>query len=161
MPFRLRRAVESLGVFRKPGYLCLMTDSLKWMMGLPFLWIGCSGPNTEHESASESIPLSGTISRSEVRIKEKWRPLVKINSKKPQKTPAFKVSGKEWKISWKNKSPGELIVILYDEDRPDYSEILVNVNAPDEDVIYLTGKGRFRLEVVGRQPYELLVEELR
>ncbi len=138
-----------------------MVRSLRWMVGAAFLWGGCGGPGADQAVESESIPLSGTISRSEVRIKEKWRPLVKINSKKPQKTPPFKISGKEWKISWKNKSAGELIVILYDEDRPDYSEILVNVNAPDEDVIYLTGKGKFRLEVVGRQPYELLVEELR
>jgi len=131
------------------------------MIGVAFFWAGCGGPGADQAVEPESVPLSGTISRSEVRIKEKWRPLVKINSKKPQKTPPFKISGKEWKISWKNKSPGELIVILYDENRPDYSEILVNVNAPDEDVIYLTGKGKFRLEVVGQQPYELLVEELR
>lgn len=135
--------------------------SARWILGAGVLWVGCNGPGTARVDEPESTPLSGTITRSEVRIKEKWRPLVKINSKKPQKTPPFKVSGKEWKISWKNKSAGELIVILYDEDKPDYSEILVNVNAPDEDVIYLTGKGKFRLEVVGRQPYELLVEELR
>jgi len=106
-------------------------------------------------------PLTGTIARSEVRIKEKWRPILKIKSQKPQKTPYFKITGKEWKIHWHNKANGELIVILYDETKPDYSEVLVNVSTADEDVIFLTGKGRYRLEVMAKQPYEILVEELR
>ena len=96
-----------------------------------------------------------------MRIKEKWRPILKIKSQKPQKTPYFKITGKEWKIHWHNKANGELIVILYDETKPDYSEVLVNVSTADEDVIFLTGKGRYRLEVTARQPYEILVEELR
>lgn len=109
----------------------------------------------------EPLPLTGTIARSEVRIKEKWRPIVKIISQKPQKTPPFRVTGKEWKIHWKNKAAGELILILYDTSNPDYSEILANTSTQDEDVIYLTGKGQYILEVVGKQPYEVLVEELR
>jgi hypothetical protein len=119
---------------------------------------GGVGPNSEE---STPPPLTGTISRSEVRIKEKWRPLLKINSQKPQKTPYFKVSGKEWRLHYKNKASGELIVILYDEAKPDYSEVLVNTSTADEDVYFLTGKGRYRLEVMAKQPYEILVEELR
>ncbi|MCX7606754.1 MAG: hypothetical protein N2170_05765 [Bacteroidia bacterium] len=121
----------------------------------------CTAPSLESTEGEQATPLTGTISRSEVRIKEKWRPIVKITSKKPQKTPPFRISGKEWKIHWKNKAAGELILILYDAHNPDYSEILANVSTPDEDVIYLTGKGQYLLEVVGKQPYEVLVEELR
>lgn len=109
----------------------------------------------------EQVPLSGTITRSEVRVKEKWRPLVKILSKTPKKTPPFRVAGKEWKIHWKNKGQGELILILYDANNPDYSEIIANTTSQDEDVVYLTGKGQYILEVVAKQPYEVLVEELR
>ncbi|MCX8112370.1 MAG: hypothetical protein N3E49_04125 [Bacteroidia bacterium] len=119
----------------------------------------CTSPETT--SSKEAVSLSGTITRSEVRIKEKWRPLVKINSQRPQKTPPFRVTGREWKIHWKNKGAGELILILYDAKNPDYSEILANTSTPDEDVVYLTGKGQYILEVVGKQPYEVLVEELR
>ncbi len=123
------------------------------------VWIGGCVDNTF--VPTESAPLAGTIARSEVRVKEKWRTLVKITSQKSQKTPAFKVSGREWKIHWRNKENGELILILYDEAKPDYSEILVNTSTVDEDMVYLTGKGRYRLEVVAKQPYEILVEELR
>ncbi|MCS7154089.1 MAG: hypothetical protein N2253_00120 [Bacteroidia bacterium] len=119
----------------------------------------CTAP--EASSPQDNVPLSSTITRSEARIKEKWRPLVKIVSQKPQKTPPFRVTGKEWKIHWKNKAEGELILILYSADNPDYSEILANTSTPDEDVVYLTGKGQYILEVVGKQPYEVLVEELR
>lgn len=119
----------------------------------------CTGP--EPASTEEHIPLSGTITRSEVRIKEKWRPLVKITSQTPKKTPPFRVAGREWKIHWKNKGQGELILILYDAANPDYSEIIANTSTQDEDVVYLTGKGQYILEVVGKQPYEVLVEELR
>lgn len=124
-----------------------------------FLLIACTSP--ESDSSPESVPLTGTITRSEVRIKEKWRPLVKIISQKPQKTPPFRVSGREWKIHWKNKAPGELILILYDANNPDYSEIIANTSTVDEDVVYLNGKGQYLLEVVGKQPYEVFVEELR
>ena len=142
-----------------------MKQPFRWIaIGIVLLW-GCEGQGlgTSQQSPEEASPppLTGTIGRSDVRIKEKWRPLVKINSKKPQKTPVFRISGREWKIHWKNKAPGELILILYDANNPDYSEILVNVSTPDEDVIYLTGKGQYRLEVVGKQPYEVLIEELR
>ncbi len=128
-------------------------------MGLGWLGVGCAGGVSNSQDATP--PLTGTIARSEVRIKEKWRPVLKIKSQKPQKTPYFKISGKEWKIHWQNKSNGELIVILYDEAKPDYSEVLVNVSTADEDLIFLTGKGRYRLEVMAKQPYEILVEELR
>jgi hypothetical protein len=121
---------------------------------------GCTGGLSQRDETTPP-PLTGTITRSEVRIKEKWRPILKIQSQKPQKTPYFKISGKEWKIHWQNKANGELIVILYDESKPDYSEVLVNVSTADEDVIFLTGKGRYRLEVMAKQPYEILVEELR
>ncbi|MCS6896249.1 MAG: hypothetical protein NZZ60_08915 [Bacteroidia bacterium] len=124
------------------------------------LWLtACTGGGDSGQN--EEVPLSSTITRSEVRVKEKWRSLVRITSRKPQKTPPFKVSGKEWKVHWKNKEQGELILILYDADNPDYSEILANTSAPDEDVVYLTGKGRYILEVVGKQPYEVYIEELR
>ncbi|MDW8236428.1 MAG: hypothetical protein RMK98_07420 [Bacteroidia bacterium] len=111
--------------------------------------------------SSENVPLSGTISRAEVRIKEKWRPLLKITSRKPQKTPSFRITGKEWRVHWKNKEAGEFIIVLYDANNPDYSEVLVNTSSPDEDVLYLTGKGQYVLEVVGKQKYEVIVEELR
>lgn len=133
---------------------------MRFIWSIPLLLtIACTG--TSDPSQNEEPPLSNTIARSEVRVKEKWRPLVKISSKKPQKTPPFKVSGKEWKVHWKNKEQGELILILYDANNPDYSEILANMLVPDEDVVYLTGKGRYILEVVGKQPYEVYVEELR
>ncbi len=131
------------------------------LVGLMAFVASCTGNAGGADPQKEEPPLTGTITRSEVRIKEKWRPIVKINSQKPQKTPTFRISGREWKIHWKNKAPGELILILYDANNPDYSEILANVSVPDEDVIYLTGKGQYRLEVVGKQPYEVLVEELR
>lgn len=126
---------------------------------LALLVFACMGP--EPSPTDERVPLSGTITRSEVRIKEKWRPLVKIFSKTPKKTPPFRVAGKEWKIYWKNKEQGELILILYDANNPDYSEIIANTTSQDEDVVYLTGKGQYILEVVAKQPYEVIVEELR
>lgn len=147
-------AVYGLGA--NSCYLCPMSRISLFLL---FLWLGGCTDNTL--IPTESTPLAGTITRSEVRIKEKWRTLVKINSQKPQKTPPFKVSGREWKIHWRNKENGELILILYDEAKPDYSEILVNTSTVDEDVVYLTGKGRYRLEVVAKQPYEVWVEELR
>ena len=128
-------------------------------VGVGFL-VSCTGKLPASNEGTPP-PLTGTIARSEVRIKEKWRPILKIKSQKPQKTPYFKISGKEWKIHWQNKANGELIVILYEESKPDYSEVLVNVSTTDEDVIFLTGKGRYRLEVMAKQPYEILVEELR
>jgi len=153
-------------LFHEMGYICPMKN--RPSLGKTYLFaqvlmlsylVSCTGGlPTNNETAP---PLTGTIARSEVRIKEKWRPVLKITSQKPQKTPYFKITGKEWKIHWRNKSNGELIVILYDETKPDYSEVLVNVSTSDEDVIFLTGKGRYRLEVMAKQPYEILVEELR
>ena len=148
--------------FFRMDYICPMKRYLviSLLSGVVGLLVHCTG-KLPASNESTPPPLTGTIARSEVRIKEKWRPILKIKSQKPQKTPYFKISGKEWKIHWQNKANGELIVILYDESKPDYSELLVNVSTADEDVIFLTGKGRYRLEVVAKQPYEVLVEELR
>jgi len=154
-------------LFPKLSYICPMRSyygfigrKLAILGGVLGLLGGCTGGLSQRDETTPP-PLTGTITRSEVRIKEKWRPILKIQSQKPQKTPYFKISGKEWKIRWQNKANGELIVILYDESKPDYSEVLVNVSTADEDVIFLTGKGRYRLEVMAKQPYEILVEELR
>ncbi|MGQ9864564.1 MAG: hypothetical protein ACUVRD_08840 [Bacteroidia bacterium] len=112
-------------------------------------------------SSPTPSPMGSSITKNGVHIKEKWRTVLKIRSPKPQKTPVFRITGREWKISWKNTQPQEFFIILYEKDNPDYSEILVNSTTAEEDVIYLEGKKAFYLETIGKGPYEVIVEELR
>ncbi|MCS7161876.1 MAG: hypothetical protein NZ958_00920 [Bacteroidia bacterium] len=128
---------------------------------LLLLQIGCDGAGDAGATTDEPTPLPSTISREGVRIREKWRPVARIVSRRPHET-VFRITGKEGRLHWKNKEPGEFVIILRDADQPESSSrIVANVMAPDEDVIFLEGKKRYALEVIGRQAYEVLVEELR
>ena len=133
---------------------------------------GCTKSNTEtlvDEALSQSDNgqiMEGSIGTQEnPKIKAQWRKVKSFKDTKSKKTETFKITGGEWKISWKTKPKkkkgSEFIIMLYDKKHPDAPEVIANVTGSDDDFTTLEGKGAFYLDIKTKQPYEIKIEELK
>jgi hypothetical protein len=101
---------------------------------------------------------------SEKKLQFQWNKVYNLKGSKSKKSKVFKISGKEWKISWKttpkNQKEGEFILLLRDKRNKSDAEIIANVTGADEDTRYLNSKGSYYLVINTNQNYEVWVEEL-
>lgn len=102
---------------------------------------------------------------SDEKVQLKWVKLYNLKGSKSKKSKIFKITGKEWKISWKTtpqkNKEGEFILLLRDKRNKNDAEIIANVSGADEDTRYLNSKGSYYLVVSTNQNYEIFVEELK
>ncbi len=139
-----------------------------------FLWIfillGLTGCNETRREAMNRA-LNGEASTSNIaegneeKLKLKWNKIYNLKGTKSKKSKVFKITGKEWKISWKTtpqkSKEGEFILLLRDKRNKSDAEIIANVTGADEDTRYLNSKGNYYLVVNTNQNYEVFVEELK
>lgn len=138
-----------------------------WMaLVVPVLALTLASCGGEASQADAAL-VDGSIGKSELKVQPKWKEVLRVRNKKNHKTKQFKISGSEWKIKWRTK-PGkaaagdeEFIIILYDKNNQDVSEIIANVSGEDEDFAFLEGKGEYFLSINTDQPYEVVVEEIK
>jgi hypothetical protein len=133
-----------------------------------FLALGlssCDGIQSAKDEARNGNVLDGSVGGEKVEKKLAWHAVLAVNGKASRTSETFKISGQEWKISWKTTpvkgKEDEFIIILFDKANPDVSEIIVNVTGSDTDFAYLEGKGQFYLMVTTSQPYEIKIDEQR
>ncbi len=94
--------------------------------------------------------------------KLKWKKVLTLKGNSSKKSKVFKITGKEWKISWKTNpknKDGEFIVILKDKKNKASSDMVANLTGDDEDVRYMTGSGSYYLNIKSDQNYEITVED--
>ncbi len=94
--------------------------------------------------------------------KLKWKKVLTLKGNSSKKSKVFKITGKEWKISWKTNpknKDGEFIVILKDKKNKASSDMVANLTGDDEDVRYMTGSGNYYLNIKSDQNYEITVED--
>lgn len=107
---------------------------------------------------SKDPAAGGTISKKQ----PKWREVAVFKGKKNTKTKPFVIKGEEWKISWKAlKGKGEMVVILYDKNDPEFTEIIVNADTEETDYEYMASPGEYYLQVNSTRPFEIKVEDFR
>lgn len=120
---------------------------------------------TTTESSKAKL-LDGDLDAERTKIKPKWRAIKKFKGKKSRKTEPFKISGKEWKVSWKTKTPekkqdAEFILILKNRQNKEDSHVIANYTGSDEDFSFLEGRGEYYLQINSSQDYEITVHELK
>lgn len=131
------------------------------------LLVGCNETRKEamNRALNGEASSSNIAEGTEEKIKLKWNKIYNLKGTKSKKSKVFKITGKEWKISWrttpqKNKE-GEFILLLRDKRNKSDAEIIANVTGADEDTRYLNSKGNYYLVVNTNQNYEIFVEELK
>lgn len=124
---------------------------------------GCGSSTSETDAAL----VDGSIGKAELKVQPKWKEVLRVRNIENHKTKRFEISGSEWKIKWRTK-PGrnstgdeDFIIILYDKNNQDVSEIIANVTGEDEDFTFLEGKGEYYLDIKTSQPYEVVVEQIK
>jgi len=133
---------------------------------LIFTLLSCN--ETRREAVNRAF--NGEASTSNIaegndeKLKLVWNKIYNLKGSKSKKSKVFKISGKEWKISWKTtpqkNKEGEFILLLRDKRNKSDAEIIANVTGADEDTRYLSSKGNYYLVVNTNQNYEVWVEEL-
>lgn len=132
-----------------------------------FILLGCN--ETRREAVNRALNGEASTSNiaegSEEKVKLKWNKIYNFKGTKSKKSKVFKITGKEWKISWKTtpqkNKEGEFILLLRDKRNKSDAEIIANVIGADEDTRYLNSKGNYYLVVNTNQNYEIFVEELK
>jgi hypothetical protein len=146
-------------------YTSLRTNIVFAVLVLFLGLTGCDGIQSAKEEAKSGNKLDGSIGGDKVEKKLAWHNVIAVNGKASRTSETFKITGQEWKISWKTTAlkgkEDEFIIILFDKSNPDVSEIIVNVTGTDTDFAYLEGKGQFYLMVTTSQPYEIKIDEQR
>ena len=98
--------------------------------------------------------------------KPNWREVGLFKGKKSQKTKAFKVSGKEWKVEWNVKGPSrdesEFIIILVNNEDPEDQEILTTqVEGGSGFQVFEGGDGKYDLDISSDRNYEVKISEYK
>lgn len=131
-----------------------------------FILINCNETRREaiDKVYSGEASTSNIAEGSEKKLQFQWNKVYNLKGSKSKKSKVFKISGKEWKISWKttpkNQKEGEFILLLRDKRNKSDAEIIANVTGADEDTRYLNSKGSYYLVINTNQNYEVWVEEL-
>ena len=131
-----------------------------------FILISCNETRREaiDKVYSGEASTSNIAEGSEKKLQFQWNKVYNLKGSKSKKSKVFKISGKEWKISWKttpkNQKEGEFILLLRDKRNKSDAEIIANVTGADEDTRYLNSKGSYYLVINTNQNYEVWVEEL-
>lgn len=132
-----------------------------------FLFLGCNETRREamNRAFNGEASTSNIAEGSDEKVQLKWVKLYNLKGTKSKKSKIFKITGKEWKISWKTtpqkNKEGEFILLLRDKRNKNDAEIIANVSGADEDTRYLNSKGSYYLVVSTNQNYEIFVEELK
>ncbi len=125
------------------------------------LLVGCDAVNDGSTRNTDRV--EGSVGADTK--KGTWYKVAQVTGTGKKTTETFKISGSEWKISWKTTAAkgkaDEFIVILNDKQNPDLYEIIVNVTGTDEDLVFLEGKGQYYLTVTTTQQYSIDIQELR
>lgn len=129
--------------------------------------LGCNETRREavNRAFNGEASSSNIAEGNEEKIKLQWNKIYNLKGTKSKKSKVFKITGKEWKISWKTNpqknKEGEFILLLRDKRNKSDAEIIANVTGADEDTRYLNSKGNYYLVVNTNQNYEITVEELK
>lgn len=129
--------------------------------------LGCKETRREalNRAFNGEASTSNITEGSEEKLNLKWNKVYNLKGNKSKKSKVFKITGKEWKISWKTtptkNKDGEFILLLRDKRNKSDAEIIANVIGADEDTRYLNSKGNYYLVVNTNQNYEIWVEELK
>ncbi len=137
-----------------------------WLVAIA-LMIACNNLEQldQHSTTEkEATILDESVVKKDLAIKPKWKQVILIKGKGPKESEIFRIRGKEWKIAWKTQSDetsDEFILILYDKNNPENTEVIANTTGDSEDFVYLEGKGEYYLSINTKQSYEITIEELR
>lgn len=125
-----------------------------------------SKENATTASSNKTQLMNGDLGAERTKVKPKWRAIKKFKGKKSRKTESFKINGKEWKVSWKTKTPpnkedAEFILLLKNRNNKEDSHVIANYTGSDEDFSFLEGIGEYYLQINSTQDYEITIHELK
>ena len=157
----------------------IFSKQMSVLIGIILLFSGCnrteslidtalsnSKENSTTAEGNKARLLDGDLDAERTKVKPKWRAIKKFKGKKSKKTEPFKISGREWKVSWKTKTPAhkedaEFILILKNRKNKEDSHVIANYTGSDEDFSFLEGNGEYFLQINSNQDYEITVHELK
>lgn len=96
--------------------------------------------------------------------KPRWKPLINFSGKRNQKTKAFKVTGREWKVEWdvKGGTEEEFIIMLKNRHDPEDFEIIANqIGAGQDFVDFEGGQGEYYLDISSKAAYTIKIQEFK